>query len=220
MAILVREDIEARIARGNIVFTPALDTFQLQAHTVDLRLGFTFLVPRLWQVTERGRVALVFDPLDGGHAHFDPVELEPGQYFELLPGERVLVSTLERITMPNDVSAVLYPRSTVNRQGLAVELTGIIDAGYQGNLVIPIHNSSTSSVVRIYPGQRFCQLEFNTLAQEITPRLSRYQNKDVIVGVLPEQDTVEVELIRQGRIEELKRRHGITLGPSAGKPES
>lgn len=106
MPILVREDIEERMARGNLVFTPELDAFQLQAHTIDLRLGFTFLVPRLWQVTERGRVALVFDPLEGGHAHFDPVELEPGQYFEMLPGERVLVSTLERITMPNDISAM------------------------------------------------------------------------------------------------------------------
>ncbi len=121
--------------------------------------------------------------------------------------------------MPNDVSAVLYPRSTINRQGLAVELTGIIDAGYQGNLIIPIHNSSTSSVVRIYPGQRFCQLEFTALAHEITPRPSRYQNKDVIVGVLPEQDNDEVELIRQGRIEELKRRHAVTLSTGAGKAE-
>jgi|SRR5579871_172188 dCTP deaminase len=209
MAILVREDIEVRIARGEIGFTPPLDRFQLQAHSVDLRLGFTFLVPRLWQMTPRGRVALTFDPLDGGHQHFDPIELEPGQYFELLPGERVLVSTLERISMPNDISGILYPRSTVNRQGLEVELTGIIDAGYQGNLVIPIHNSSPSSVVRIYPGQRFCQLEFTTLTQAIEPRPSRYQNKDVIVGVLPEQDAAEVTLIREGKIEELKRQYAL-----------
>lgn len=216
MSVLVRADIEERIARGDLVFTPKLDAFQLQAHTVDLRLGFTFLIPRLWQMTERGRVALTLDQLEGGHHHFDPIELEPGQYFELLPGERVLVSTLEHITMPPDISAVLYPRSTVNRQGLAVELTGIIDAGYQGNLVVPISNTSRSSLVRIYPGQRFCQLEFATLAQPILPRASRYQNKDIIVGVLPEQDMEEMRLIRAGDISQLKERYVVTRSQEGG----
>ena len=77
-------------------------------------------------------------------------------------------STLERIVVPNDLSAVLYPRSSVNRQGLEVQLTGIIDAGYEGALIVPIRNSNPTSIVRIYPGQRFCQIEFTTLTREIT----------------------------------------------------
>jgi hypothetical protein len=73
MSILAREDIEERIARGELVFTPPLDSFQIQGHTIDLRLGFTFLVPRQWRVSDRGREALIFDPLEGGHQHFDPI---------------------------------------------------------------------------------------------------------------------------------------------------
>jgi dCTP deaminase len=218
MSILARQDIEARIARGELVFTPPLDGFQIQGHTIDLRLGFTFLVPRQWRLTERGREALIFDPLEGGHRHFEPIELEPGQYFELLPGERVLVSTLERVTVPNDLSGVLYPRSSVNRQGLEVELTGIIDAGYSGNLVVPVRNSNVASIVRIYPGQRFCQIELTTLSQAIEPRQSRYHNKDVIVGALPEQDEEEVRLIQAGKIEELKRRFSSKQAGTAPKP--
>jgi deoxycytidine triphosphate deaminase len=121
----------------------------------------------------------------------------------------VLVTTLERIAVPNDLSGVLYPRSSVNRQGLEVELTGIVDAGYQGNLVVPLRNSNPASIVRIYPGQRFCQIELTTLSRGIAPRPSRYHNKDVIVGALPEQDGEEVHLIQSGAIEELKRRFGI-----------
>jgi dCTP deaminase len=213
MSILAREDIEARIAHGELSFNPPLDRFQIQGHTIDLRLGFTFLVPRQWRVTERGREALIFDPLEGGHGHFDPIELEAGQYFELLPGERVLVSTLERVALPNDLSGVLYPRSSVNRQGLEVELTGIIDAGYSGNLVVPVRNSNVASIVRIYPGQRFCQIELTTLTHSIAPRQSRYHNKDVIVGALPEQDGEEVRLIRAGKIEDLKRRFAVASAP-------
>lgn len=209
MSILVQNDIEARIRRGELVFTPALDALQLQGHTVDLRLGFTFLVPRQWRLTAKGREARVFDPLEGGHEHFEPIELEPGQYFEVLPGERVLVSALERIAMPRDLSAVLYPRSSVNRQGLEVELTGIIDAGYSGNLIIPVRNSNVSGVVRIYPGQRFCQLEFSTLTHPIVPRPSRYHDKDVIVGALPEEEADEVALIRAGQIEQIKQAYPL-----------
>jgi dCTP deaminase len=209
MSVLVRAEIEDRIARGDLGFTPQLDELQMQAHSVDLRLGFTFLIPRQWQLTERGRVALTFDHLEGGDQRFDVVELEPGQYFEVLVGEGVIASTLERITLPNDLVGHLYPRSSVNRRGLAVDLSGIVDAGYQGNLIIPVHNNSLSRVVRIYPGERFCQLTFTRLSAPTTPRPSRYQNKDIIVGVLPEHDAAEVELIRAGRLEELKRRFGI-----------
>jgi dCTP deaminase len=209
MSMLVRAEIEARIAQGQLAFTPELDELQLQAHAVDLRLGYTFLIPRQWQVTDRGRVALTFDHLEGGDQRFDVVELEPGQYFEVLVGEGVIASTLERIALPTDLAGHLYPRSSVNRRGLAVDLSGIVDAGYQGNLIIPVHNNSLSRVVRIYPGERFCQLTFTRLTVAATPRASRYQNKDIVVGVLPEHNPDEVELIRTGRIDELKRRFKV-----------
>ena len=34
-------------------------------------------------------------------------------------------------------------RSSVNRRGISVDLTGIIDAGYEGQLIIPIRNNTT-----------------------------------------------------------------------------
>ncbi len=63
---------------------------------------------------------------------------------------------------------VLYPRSSINRRGLSVDLTGIVDAHYHGNLMIPILNKTTNQVIRIYPGERICQLVFHTLTQGLS----------------------------------------------------
>lgn len=204
MAVLVKEQIIERFIKGDLKLQPELDTFQLQMHAIDLRIGFTFLIPKLWHLTEKGREALTVDHLEGSREHFEVVELEEGQYFELLPNEFVIVSTLEKITMPNDVMGILYPRSSVNRQGLSVDLSGIIDAGYEGTLVIPVRNNTPSQVVRIYPGERFCQVVFQTLDEATKIKESRYHGKDITQGVLKERSQGEVRFIKKGNIKELK----------------
>lgn len=209
MAVLVREQIIERLQKGELKLHPAIDAFQMQMHAIDLRIGFTFLVPKLWTLTEKGREALLVDHLEGSRKHFEVIELEEGQYFELLPNEFITVSTLEKITMPSDVMGILYPRSSVNRQGLSVDLSGIIDAGYEGTLVIPVRNNTPSQVVRIYPGERFCQVVFQTLEKETVIKESRYHGKDITQGVLPEKNRQETRLIRKGDIKGLKGKYGV-----------
>src|SRR5438552_2154499 len=166
MAILTGGEILARVKKGEIAFLPGLDSFQLQTHAVDLRLGFTFLIPKVWRMTPKGRQALSIDPLkDHGPEYFDVIELEQGQCFELLPQEYVLVSTFETIKVPDDLMAVLYPRSSVNRKGLSVDLTGIIDSGYEGPLTLPVKNNTRSQVIQLHPGERFCQVVFEQLSK-------------------------------------------------------
>ena len=207
MAILTKTDILARVASGELEFTPNLDEFQLQSHAVDLRLGFTFLMPKAWRFTDKGREAVDIDPLkDHGPEYFDILELEQGQYFELLPGEYVLVSSLESLKVPNDVMAVLYPRSSINRKGLSVDLTGIIDSGYEGPLTLPVRNN-TRSTVRIHPGERFCQVVFEELTAPIdAPRKSRWHGKDVIEKGAKEK-SLEMKLVFEGDIRKLKQDH-------------
>lgn len=214
MAVLTKDEILAYITDGGIAFKPGLDTFQLQAHSVDLRLGFTFLIPKSWKVTQEGRVALHMDYFgDRQKEYFDIVELEQGQYFDLLPGEHVLVSSLESIKIPDDLMAVMYPRSSTNRKGISVDLTGIIDSGYEGQLVIPIRNNTLSQTVRLYPGERFCQIVFERLSHEVVARKSRYHQRDIIDGVdvdsLEKERQVEIELLKSGDIKKLKADHQI-----------
>lgn len=211
--VLNKDDIKKYVSAGKICFSPGLDSFQLQAHSVDLRLGFTFLVPKSWQVTKAGREQLHMDFYAPERPeYFDVVELEKGQFFDLLPGEHILVSSLETVKLADDLMAVMYPRSSINRKGISVDQTGIVDSGYEGQLVIPIRNNTNSQTVRLYPGERFCQLVFQKLTSKIETRKSRYHQKDIIEGVIDSIEDgrqAETALIISGDIKKLKEDYPV-----------
>lgn len=214
MSVLIKQDIISYIKAGKIEIRPSLDKFQLQAHSIDLRLGFTFLVPKSWHLTAKGRQQLHMDYYSKERPeYFDVVELEKGQFFDLLPGEHILVSSLETIKLPKDLMAVMYPRSSINRKGISVDQTGIVDSGYEGQLVIPIRNNTTSQTVRLYPGERFCQIVIQKLTKSVTSRRSRYHLKDIAEGIdvdsLEKEREVEIKLITSGDILELKKKYGV-----------
>lgn len=208
--VLTKREILERIKKGELSFNPSLDKFQLQPSSIDLRLGFTFLVPKTWEMVPAGRVALHIE-YGETKTNFDVVELEEGQGFEILPRELVVVSTLESLRLPSDLMGVLYPRSSITRRGLSVDLSGVVDARYEGNLIIPLRNNTQTQAIRVYPGERFCQIVFSPLASRTQGRKSRYQNKDVVVGVLKERSTQEMRLIKKGKVRELKKRYQLTF---------
>lgn len=206
MAVLSKKHILERMKKGDVAFTPELDAFQLNSHSVDLRLGYTFLVPKAWHVTPMGRELISIDYLaEKRLQYFHVVELEQGQFFDIMPNEYVMLSTLESVKVPTDLMCILYPRSSVNRRGLSIDLTGIIDAGYDGQLVVPARNNTVGQVIRVYPGERFCQVVFEELTSDVPgPRKSRYHKADVIRGFAKEQSGTEVELVMKGEIKKLK----------------
>ncbi len=215
MAVLTKKDILEYIKSGRIIIKPSLDKFQLQAHSVDLRLGFTFLVPKTWHLTDKGRQQLHLDYYSKQRPnYFDVVELEKGQFFDILPGEHILVSSLETVKLSDDVMGVMYPRSSVNRKGISVDQTGIIDSGYEGQLVIPVRNNTTSQTVRLYPGERFCQIVFQKLTEVVHARKSRYHLKDIAEGIdvdsLQKEREVEIKLITTGDVLQLKDKYKVT----------
>ncbi len=211
MTVLVKSEIIQLIKAGKLAFEPGLDRWQLQPHSVDLRLGYTFLVPKSWQMTLKGREAVMVDQLQlrDGQKYFEVIELEEGQYFELLPREHVIVVSLEKVRLSAGLMAVLYPRSSVNRRGLSVDLSGIVDAGYEGQLVVPVRNNTNSQVIRLYPGERFCQLVFQKLAKEVRVLKSRWHGRDVAAGLVKERYSREVSLVRRGKMRELKKKYKI-----------
>ena len=210
MAIITKKEILERVKKKELVFKPSLDEFQLHGHAVDLRLGFSFLIPRRWHITKNGREALAAMSVGKrNNDAFDLVELEQGQWFELLPDEYVLVSTLETLEVPTDLMAVMYPRSSTNRRGLSVDLTGIVDAGYHGQLMIPVRNNTHSQTVRLYPGERLCQVAFEQLSEPVKEvRKSKYHQRDIVEGVISDKDE-ELQLVTSGQIRELKEKHRV-----------
>lgn len=224
MAVLTRNEIIEYINEKKLDFSPSLDAFQMQPHAIDLRLGFTFYIPKSWELNKNGRQALNVDYLDpkDKQSYFDVIELKPGQYFEILPNESIIGVTLENVAI-NDLQtmAVLYPRSSFNRRGLSVSLTGIIDAGYNGTLMLPIHNHTTNHVIRIYPGERVCQMVFEELSSRLTKKEAQLhgvkkakylESKDSSVtyeNVKRKEAKEELELIRSGKISKLKKDYSI-----------
>lgn len=167
--ILTRHELRNLIDEKKLNFTPALDTFQNQPHAVDLRLGHIFYLPKIWRLTKKGREVLTVDVTEVAGDNFEKVELQSGQFFDLAPGESIIASTLERIEInAPDLMGILYPRSSINRRGLSVDLTGIIDTFYHGHLMIPIVNKTSSQVIRIYPGERICQVLFHRLTTPLS----------------------------------------------------
>jgi dCTP deaminase len=211
MSVITKNKILEKIKTKEIVFKPEIDAFQIQEHSVDLRLGFTFMIPKMWHMTPQGRESLDITHFDKrNNEFFEVIELEQGQYFDLLPQEYIHVSTFENIKLPTDIMAVLYPRSSTNRKGMSLDLTGIIDAGYEGQLILPIRNNTHSQTVRLYPGERLCQIVFEELSEKILPeRTSKYHLKDVIDGIGLEKKE-ESELILKGKIKELKEKYKIS----------
>lgn len=215
MAVLSRKDILERIKEGKLKFTPNLDAFQMQPHAVDLRLGLRFRLARHWKVTDKGREATIVDPFTDLNTQHEVIDLKPGQYFELLPGEMVIGETYEQIGLTSeDIMAVLYPRSSLNRRGLSIDLSGIVDVWYEGALMIPISNK-TDQVIRVYPGERICQVTFSTLSSAISKEegelhgvaKAKYQGGN---GVHARKDrTEEIDLIKSGQLDTLKQNYSL-----------
>src|SRR3989344_8357017 len=109
MSVITQKEILERIKKGEIGFTPKLDSFQMKGHSVDLRMGFTFMVPRPWHMTRKGREALnldYYDPKSKQLSYYEIIELEQGQYFDILPQEHIIVSTLESVKKQRDLMAI------------------------------------------------------------------------------------------------------------------
>lgn len=215
MSVLTRKEIQQAIEEKQLVFTPELDKFQMQPHAIDLRLGYTFLIPRNWTIDEKGRRAVKVDisSTDKREEQFDEVKLKPGQYFDLLPNEFVIATSLERIEMnASNLMAILFPRTSTNRRGINLSLSGIIDTGYKGHLIFPMKNEAGDQVIRIYPGERVCQVIFEELHSPLSSEeaelhgahASKYSG-DINDVSFKLDKSDERDLLVQGKLDELKQ---------------
>src|SRR3989339_1135012 len=211
--ILTRNAILERIHKNELVFEPGLDKFQLQPHAIDLRLGYKFLIPKNWVMTERGRVALKvsIEDTDIHSEQFEEIILKPGQYFDLLPNEFVIGTSLERIEMnAPDLMAILFPRTSTNRRGINLSLSGIIDTGYNGTLIFPMKNEAGDQVLRLFPGERICQVIFEELKRPLSVEeadqhgLSKAKYSHSGEPTYKIDKTEETELLTNGNLQGLK----------------
>ncbi|MBI2484781.1 2'-deoxycytidine 5'-triphosphate deaminase [Candidatus Uhrbacteria bacterium] len=217
--ILTRKEILAEMGAGAIRFSPPIDQFQLQPHAVDLRLGYKFLIPRNWHQEKGGRRAIktAIDQSDVHKEQYEEITLEPGQYFELTPNEFVIGTSLERVELSSPtLMALLFPRTSTNRRGINLSLSGIIDAHYKGNLIFPMKNEAGNQVIRVYPGERVCQIMFQTLISPLTLEeankhgltQAKYSNTDESYKLDKDE---ERRMIVEGKLEDMKSTYRVPL---------
>ena len=73
-----------------------------------------------------------------------------------------LVRVNEKFHLPSDVFALLFPRSTMFRNGVIVEC-GVVEPGYEGRPVVAIHTTSLNTGeegIILNKGQRVVQAIF------------------------------------------------------------
>ena len=92
------------------------------------------------------------------------VEVDPAEGFVLHPGEFVLGSTLETVTLPDDLAARVEGKSSLGRLGLLTHATaGFVDPGFTGHVTLELSNVATLPIM-LWPGMKIGQLAFFRLS--------------------------------------------------------
>ena len=92
------------------------------------------------------------------------MEVTSDETFVLHPGEFVLGSTYEVVSLPDDIAARLEGKSSLGRLGLLTHSTaGFIDPGFSGHVTLELANVATLPI-KLYPGMKIGQLCFFRLS--------------------------------------------------------
>ena len=148
--LLSDRDIKSEIDKKRVVLEPC-DLNMIQPSSVDVRLD------RLFRTFENHK-----------YAHIDPAENQPdltrevgvasNEAFILHPGEFVLGSTYEVISLPDDIAGRLEGKSSLGRLGLLTHSTaGFIDPGFSGHVTLELSNVATLPI-KLWPGMKIGQL--------------------------------------------------------------
>jgi dCTP deaminase len=148
--LLSDKDIRAEIDAGRVKIEP-YDPAMVQPSSIDVRLD------RFFRVFENHR-----------YPHIDPaveqtdltrlVEQSGDDAFILHPGEFVLASTYEVVTLPDDIASRLEGKSSLGRLGLLTHSTaGFIDPGFSGHVTLELSNVATLPI-KLWPGMKIGQL--------------------------------------------------------------
>ena len=173
--LLSDRDIRAELASGRVALDP-LDLAMVQPSSVDVRLD------RYFRLFDNHKYPVI-DPSVDQPDLTRLVEVEPTESFVLHPGEFVLGSTYEQITLPEDVAARLEGKSSLGRLGLLTHSTaGFIDPGFDGHVTLELSNVATLPIL-LWPGMKIGQLCFFRLSSPAEhpygsgPYGSRYQGQ-------------------------------------------
>ncbi|MGZ6826165.1 MAG: dCTP deaminase [Mycobacteriales bacterium] len=148
--LLSDRDLKAALADGRLGLTP-YDEALVQPSSIDVRLDRYFRVFANHKYTH-------IDPAEQQDDLTELVEPSGDEPFILHPGEFVLGSTLEVITLGNDLASRLEGKSSLGRLGLLTHSTaGFIDPGFSGHVTLELSNVANLPI-KLYPGMKIGQI--------------------------------------------------------------
>jgi dCTP deaminase len=140
--------------RGDLKVEPPVERLSVNAASVELHLGGTYLLPSFQM---QYAVVDAEDPPDNlfvEHSFKDHgingLLVRPQQF--------MLVATAEFVDLSRNLAAKVDGKSTLGRLGLDVHSTaGFIDPGFRGNITLELYNKSPYSI-RLTEGMAIAQL--------------------------------------------------------------
>lgn len=167
--ILSDKTIMSLLKNGTLSISPLQDD-QIQPASVDIRLGDTFSV-----VEDSSTGILTFTKeMVYKKIHADT--------YLLLPGQFVLATTKEYISLPNDLTAFVEGRSSLGRMGLFIQNAGWVDPGFSGEITLELFNANRCAI-ELQSGRRIGQLVFAQMDQPaLFPYCGKYQGQRGATG--------------------------------------
>jgi dCTP deaminase len=154
--LLSDRDITAELTTGRIALDP-YDPTMIQPSSIDVRLD------RFFRLFDNHKYPFI-DPAEDQPELTRLIETKPDEPFILHPGEFVLGSTYESVTLPDDVAARLEGKSSLGRLGLLTHSTaGFIDPGFEGHVTLELSNVATLPI-KLWPGMKIGQMCFFRLS--------------------------------------------------------
>src|SRR6187399_1089636 len=148
--LLSDRDIRAELASGRIGLEP-LDLEMVQPSSIDVRLD------RFFRLFDNHKYPFI-DPAEDQPDLTRLIETKPDEPFILHPGEFVLGSTYELVSLPDDVAARLEGKSSLGRLGLLTHSTaGFVDPGFSGHITLELSNVANLPIT-LWPGMKIGQL--------------------------------------------------------------
>lgn len=149
-------DIRKQIEAGRIGLEP-LNLELMQPSSIDVRLD------RFFRLFDNHKYPYI-DPREQQDDLTRFVEVKADEEFILHPGEFVLGSTYEYVSLPDDIAARLEGKSSLGRLGLLTHSTaGFVDPGFQGHVTLELSNVATLPI-KLWPGMKIGQLCFFQLS--------------------------------------------------------
>ena len=148
--LLSDRDIRAEIASGRVGCEPFTESM-IQPSSVDVRLD------KYFRVFENHKYSVIDPSIEQAELTREVVA-DGNEPFILHPGEFVLASTYEVITLPDDIAGRLEGKSSLGRLGLLTHSTaGFIDPGFSGHITLELSNVANLPV-KLFPGMKIGQL--------------------------------------------------------------